>query len=606
MKHWLILLIVFLGSAIQAIGQQPKRELRGAWIATVTNIDWPSSKTLTETQQKNELVNILEQHRLAGINAVYLQIRSQCDALYSSTIEPWGDMFTGTQGVGPTTYDPLQFAITECRKRGMELHAWFNPYRAVSNFNNIGTFTSNHIAVARPDLLLAQGTLRILDPGKTEVWDKVIGTVMDVVRRYDIDGVHFDDYFYPYPPSSPTLPFNDSTTYNAFPRGFTNIFDWRRANVDSLIKRTNDSVKNAKPWVKFGVSPFGIWRNFNSSTAPLGSSTSGLQSYSDTYANSRLWIEQNWVDYLAPQLYWSIGFSAANYGVLAPWWNNNAFNRHIYTGNAAYKVNNNSDANWTNPNQIPSQVYLNRTYPKVLGAVMYNTKSVNNNPLGLRDSLRLSVFSRPSIIPAMPWKDNVAPMPPTNLTATIINGNNIQLNWVASSSASAPNQLDKARQYVVYRFATSGTNITDSSAIRIVTGADSVQFIDNNVAVGNYFYVATALDRIYNESIASNVAMVQVNTTSIANNNSIELFKLLSGSVVQSSTISFVYALNQNSNLGFTIINSNGQVMAQQNLGRQARGAHTLNQTIGNWASGQYIAILKGKRFSKQIQFIIP
>jgi uncharacterized lipoprotein YddW (UPF0748 family) len=214
------IILSFLVSIVlcfNTMAQAPKRELRGAWIATVSNIDWPSATNLSATAQQNEFIQILNAHKASGMNAVYVQIRTQCDALYASSFEPWSNVLTGTQGTNPG-YDPMQFMITECRKRGIEFHAWFNPYRAVVNYNQIGTFAPSHIAITRPDLLLDQGTLRVLDPGKPEVWEYVIKIVMDVVRRYDIDGVHFDDYFYPYPPST-GLPYNDDATYAAFPRG---------------------------------------------------------------------------------------------------------------------------------------------------------------------------------------------------------------------------------------------------------------------------------------------------------------------------------------------------------------------------------------------------
>jgi uncharacterized lipoprotein YddW (UPF0748 family) len=598
MKYFI--LPVFLCMQFFALAQAPKRELRAAWIATVSNIDWPSSSSLTPAAQQAQLIAILDNHKATGLNAIYLQVRSQCDAIYPSTIVPFASIFTGTQGVAPVGYDPLQFAITECRKRGIEVHAWFNPYRAISSFSQINSFSPNHIARTRPDLLLDQGTLRILDPGKFEVIDSVIKAVMDVVRRYDIDGVHYDDYFYPYPPTAPTIAFNDDATFAAFPRGFTNKNDWRRANVDSMVKRTGDSVKAAKPWVKYGISPFGIWRNTNSGDA-TGSATNGLQSYSDIYANSKLWIAQNWVDYLTPQIYWSIGFTVANYGVLIPWWNSNAGARHIYSGMASYRVNNGGTdlAAWANTSQIPNQIVLNRGQTKVLGSVFYNTTTLNANALGHRDSLRNNYFKRSALIPAMPWKDNIAPDAPTALMG-VLNANNVALSWTPPAATTV--ELQKARQYVVYRFNSATTDLTDSSTIRTVTPVDSIQFIDANVPVGNYYYVVTALDRLYNESLISNVLNINNTTTAINNiNQSVAVFKAIT---VSNNEPILLYHLIKKGQVNITIHASNGKRILTQNLGVKNAGVYTFNIPNNKLIAGVYTATLQINGASKTIKFI--
>jgi uncharacterized lipoprotein YddW (UPF0748 family) len=576
--------------------QQPKRELRGAWIATVNNIDWPTVGSSAATQQA-QLISILDQHQQSGLNTVFFQIRTQCDALYQSNIEPWSSFVSGTQGTNPG-YDPLTFAINECKKRGLEFHAWINPYRAVVNYNQIGSFAANHIAVLRPDLLLSQGTLRILDPGKTEVWEYVIKVVMDVVRRYDIDGIHFDDYFYPYPPSSGAA-FNDSTTYNAFPRGFTNIFDWRRANVDSLIKRTNDSIQIAKPWVKFGVSPFGIWRNQASDAT--GSATNGLQSYSDIYANSKKWIQNNWVDYLAPQLYWSIGFTVANYGVLVPWWQNNAFNRHIYSGLGAYRVNNGgTDANWNNPSQIPNQIRLNRTQSKVLGSIFYNTSSVNANPLGMRDSLRQDLWKKPALIPAMSWKDNVNPSAPSNLNAVLLNNNIVQLNWQAPPASTI--EMDKVKRFVIYRFVNSTIDLNNSAAITAILPVDSLQYKDVNVPIGNIQYVVTSLDRLHNESTISNTSTVQIGATNI--NTVIPELTQLKLFNMGKNGYTIHYQLAANKNVSYTIVNVQGKIIVHKPKQFILSGTHQISNILENEPSGTYFIKLNFSGKMKTIPLI--
>jgi hypothetical protein len=468
----------------------------------------------------------------------------------------------------------------------------------VINFNQIGTFSNSHIAVARPDLLLAQGTLRILDPGKTEVWEYVLKVVMDIVRRYDVDGIHYDDYFYPYPPAAGTAMYNDTLTFQTQPRGISNIQEWRRANIDSLIKRTNDSVHTAKPWVKFGVSPFGIWRN--SSSDPQGSATSGLQSYSDVYANSRKWIQNNWVDYLAPQNYWSIGFPAANYGVLIPWWNANAFNRHIYSGMAAYKINNGgSDANWNNPSQIPNQIRLNRAHPKVLGGIYYNTKSLNANPLGVTDSMKNDLYKRASLLPNMPWIDNVPPQPASAVTTTLFGTNNVLVKWNAAPNTSAP--MDKVRQYVVYRFNANNIVLNDSSAIRTVTPVDTLQFLDTNVPNGTYYYTVTSLDRGYNESTAANTAIITLGTTNI---NTVfeeaQFVRLLQTGYEH--TIAF--QLNKQSLIALQLLNTDGQLLWQQSMGRKAVGLYQFLLPTKNLPSGVYMLQLHINGKTKTVRFI--
>jgi uncharacterized lipoprotein YddW (UPF0748 family) len=493
---------------LSGVGQSPpKHELRGAWIATFGNIDWPSTNTLSVAAQQSELLQLLDQLRATGINAVYFQVRSQCDAMYESQLEPWSADLTGRQGRAPEpAYDPLAFLIAACRQRGLEVHAWFNPFRAVSNVATLASFAPNHLARTRPEWLLAQGSLRILDPGLPQVREHVIGVILDVLRRYDVDGIHFDDYFYPYPPAA-GAPFNDDATFAADPRGFTNRQDWRRDNINLFIQRSHESIRAVKPWVKFGVSPFGIWRNRASD--PAGSATNGLQSYSDIYADSRKWIQQAWVDYLTPQIYWSVGFSVANYGVLLPWWNALGGSRHIYSGMAAYKVNNGgTDPNWSQPAQLPNQVRLNRQQPQVRGQTFFSTRSVLGNPLGVRDALRDQLFRTPALLPPMPWKDDQPPPPAANLTAQT-RGNDVTLSWVAPPATG--NALDRVRQFVVYRSTGSSIDREDAANIvRITANETETSHTDAGLLPGTYYYTVTALDRLHNESLPAATVSAQL------------------------------------------------------------------------------------------------
>ncbi len=507
---------IFLGVFLallpaSVVGQSPpKHELRGAWIATFTNIDWPSANSLSVAAQQAELLQLLDQLRATGINAVYFQVRSQCDAMYESQLEPWSADLTGRQGRAPEpAFDPLAFLIAACRQRGLEVHAWFNPFRAVANTGNLASFAPTHIARTRPEWLLAQGSLRILDPGIPPVRDYVIGVLLDVLRRYDVDGIHFDDYFYPYPPAAGAA-FNDDATFAADPRGFTNRQDWRRDNINLFIQRSHESIRAVKPWVKFGVSPFGIWRNRNSD--PLGSATNGLQSYSDIYADSRKWIQQAWVDYLTPQIYWSVGFGVADYGILLPWWNALGGSRHIYSGMAAYKVNNGgTDNNWNQPAQLPNQVRLNRQQPQVRGQTFFSTRSVLGNPLGVRDALRDDLFRTPALLPPMPWKDDQPPPPVGNLTAQT-RGNEIRLSWTAPPATG--NAMDQVRQYVIYR-STGSTIDRDTAAnlVRITANETETSHTDAGLLPGTYYYTVTALDRLHNESVPAATVSAQLVAT---------------------------------------------------------------------------------------------
>ncbi|GAA0548412.1 family 10 glycosylhydrolase [Chitinophaga japonensis] len=494
-----ILLWLFLCTTVKA-QQAPKRELRGAWIATYANIDWPN-RTQTPEQQRAAFINIVDHHKATGLNALFIQVRSQCDAMYPSAIDPWSADLTGTQGNAPSpAWDPMQFMIAECHKRGIEFHAWINPYRAVANANNLPGFAASHVAKQHPEWLLSQGNLRVLDPGLPAVRDYISSVITDILQRYDVNGIHFDDYFYP--PSAPagTTPFNDDSSFAADPRGFSNRADWRRDNVNLLIKRVYDSVKSMKPWVKFGVSPSGIYRN--SSNPDIGSPTAGLEHYTTLYADTRRWLQEGWVDYIMPQVYWYIGQPGANYGVLIPWWNNQASGRHIYIGMAGYKVNEPAQgANWANPSQIPNQVRMNRdpAYPHVYGQSVYNTGSLRHpNKLGFRDSLRLFFYQHPALLPAMPWRDSIPPPAPYRLKTRSYGNDSVVLQWKRHPAANA---LQKARQFVIYRSTHRHMDTELAENILAITGMDQATFTDTALSPGStYYYRVTALDDFHNES----------------------------------------------------------------------------------------------------------
>ena len=580
--------ITFCFFFINVQAQNPKREFRGAWIATVGNIDYPTSKTLTTAQQQAEFIKLLDQHKQAGINAVMVQIRTNGDAFYPSELAPWSEFLTGRQGKAPEPfYDPMLFMISECRKRGIEFHAWFNPYRAVANVNT-SILDAKHVAIKHPEWLLPYGVLRVLDPGNPEVRKHVTQVVLEVTNKYDVDGVHFDDYFYPYPVTGLIL--NDSATYAKNNRGIISRNDWRRDNVNLLVKVISDSIKSVKPWVKFGISPFGIWQN-KTTAQPLGSATGGLQSYSDIYCDTRTWLEKGWIDYVVPQLYWNIGLTVADYSKLVPWWADNSFDRHLYIGQAAYRINAADNTTWQNTTHMPSQIRLNRANGKVQGSIYYNTNTLNKNPLGFRDSLITNFYKTPSLMPTMAWKDAIAPNVPQNLSVNLTN-TGLELKWTKPSAGTS--ELDKIRGYVIYRFANNeAVDITKSATIRTIIYKDTTAFFDTQSTPQStkYTYVITAFDRLQNESQPSN-ASTAVLVTGIEEEN---LLTELSQNAPNpfSDFTKINYHLVKSSNVLLTIKDLFGQdkvilVNERQSAGNQS--VEFRNQTLN---SGIYIYVLE-------------
>ena len=554
------LLFVFFANNAQT---PPKREFRAAWLATYANIDWPANGATTALEQST-FIQRMEEHRVTGMNAVFVQIRSQCDAMYPSPFEPWSADLTGTQGLAPNPYyDPLEFMIAETKKKGMEFHAWFNPYRALANASaaSLAALSSSHIINTQPTWIMSAGTQRILNPGNPAVWNYVIKVVMDVVRRYDIDGVHFDDYFYPYPSAGT---YNDDAEYAANGRGITTKDEWRRSNVDSLIRRLNDSIKLAKPWVKFGISPSGIWLSqFYDATNGSNTSSGATQHYKDLYANSRLWLQQGWVDYIAPQIYWYIGQTGSDYNILVPWWNNNAFGRHIYSGMAGYKVGDAAQnaAFATDNNQIPNQVRLNRQNTNIKGQIFYNTTSLRNNKLGFRDSLQLNFYVKPALQPTMSWKDNVAPLPATSLNAVASGLNAITLNWTKPASVS--NELDNVKRFAIYRSTTSTVDISNANNLLAITWNDTTAYTDLTAVQGsNYYYVVTALDRLQNESSISNTASVV--TTSVSTISGQEkIYKIYPTIITNGAKINTKRISSLSDKSTYIIFDATGKLMQQ-------------------------------------------
>ena len=381
----------------QSASASPKYEFRAAWVASVDNTDWPSKKGLPVDSQKAEFIRLADMHKSNGMNALIVQIRPSTDAFYPSPYEPWSEWLNGVQGKPPFPYyDPLQFMITETHKRGMEFHAWCNPYRAEFIVGK-SSIAPTHISRIHPEWFLEYGGKRYFDPGNKDVQLFVENVIRDIVARYEVDAIHFDDYFYPYRIAGKEFP--DNSSYERY-GGNMSKDDWRRSNVDSIILMLSRSIKEIKPTCKFGISPFGVWRNV--SKDPEGSNTTaGQTNYDDLYADILLWLKNGWIDYVAPQLYWEFGHKAAPYEVLLEWWSKHTYGRHCYIGLGIYKAGSNQI--WKDPTLIPRQIEAMRSLPNIQGQVYFSSKSFVSNPNGWSDSLRNVYYKEPALIPPMEW-----------------------------------------------------------------------------------------------------------------------------------------------------------------------------------------------------------
>jgi len=449
----------FAQSSAQAA---PKYEFRAAWVASVENIDWPSKKGLPVDSQKVEFIRLLEMHKRNGLNAVVVQVRPAADAFYASPYEPWSEWLTGVQGKAPDPYyDPLTWMIEETHRRGMEFHAWCNPYRAVKTIGR-SSVAADHITRQHPSWFVRFENTLYFDPGNKEVQQYVTMVIRDLVRRYDIDGLHFDDYFYPYDivENGPTgKDFPDNASYVRYGGGMS-IGDWRRSNVDSVILMISKAIKEEKPYCKFGVSPFAIWRN--RSQDPEGSETSGgVTDYDNLYANILLWLKRGWIDYVAPQIYFDFDQPRAPYGPLLDWWAKNSYGRHCYIGLGIYKAFERNPA-WHDPNQIPRQIRAMRTYPQVGGAVYFSSSSFNTNPFGWCDSLQYNYYNYPALIPPMPWLDSTKPHDP------LFHVEKHRRDAMATAWLSKGSPEDSLRGYAIYQTDSATTNFDSLHAAAFI------------------------------------------------------------------------------------------------------------------------------------------
>lgn len=479
----IICLLIFVSTTFA----QKKREFRGAWIQCVNGqfLGMPTRK-MQET-----LIFQLDELKKTGVNAIFFQVRPECDALYESKIEPWSRFLTGVQGKAPNPYwDPLAWMIEQCHGRGMELHAWINPYRAKTKGTTL--LAANHVAAIHPEWVFNYDGQLILNPGLDESRKYICRVVADIVKRYDIDGLHIDDYFYPYPSAGHVIP--DNELFKSKSNGIADVGDWRRYNVNLYMKEMHETIRSLKPWVKFGVSPFGIYRNKKNSN--IGSETNGLQNYDDLYADVLLWVNNGWVDYCVPQIYWQIGHTAADYKELIEWWNKYASGRPLYIGEDVERTVKYPDVNNPNRHQQIAKYELQNRMSNVDGAVLWYAKAAVDNVGNYSTLLRNNYWRYLALQPLMPFIDDKAPKKVKRVKPIWMEDGYV-LFWTAPKGND---WKDKAVKYVVYRFEKGEkTNIKDPSKIVAITENTfyKLPYVDGKK---KYKYAITALDRLQNES----------------------------------------------------------------------------------------------------------
>jgi len=573
-----------LPTSIQATNL--KYEFRGTWIATVKNIDWPSKPGLPVENQKSEIKSLFISLHNSGINAVFFHVRTECDAFYPSDIEPWSFWLTGEQAKPPQPfYDPLKYAIKLARERGMEFHAWFNPFRVKADTKGYNP-DSSYISYQKPEWIIQSGKYKFLNPGIREAREYVKNVVLDVLQRYDVDGIHFDDYFYPYS----GLTDEDIEVFKIYNRKFENIEDWRRDNVNVFVRDIYESIKKIKPYVKFGISPFGIWKD----GVPEG--ITGLSAFHKIYCDAVYWLNEKIVDYLVPQVYWRIE-GPQDYISLSNWWSEQSNNRNIYIGHALYKMDRKEDV-W-NLKNITDQVHFNQSNSDLKGSVFFRAKDIQKNLKGIADSLQYKYYNTPTIIPPMTWIDSIAPLLfPFNLKA-LPSANGSFLIWENPFFAIPENEI---KYNAVYRFKNdSGVEILNGKNILDILPSSQSFFVDTTGNPGTeYTYTVTAMDRLYNESEISNVAKIKFSQLEIIRKKTTEnkLYNL------DSSSARINFSITKKEIVNLSLFNQNGEIIS--NLLNEELQAGTYSVLLkSNLNSGKYFYKLTTQSFSDMKSFII-
>lgn len=484
---FLLLMAGGVFAQVQTGSAYPKREFRAAWIQSVNG----QFRGMPTEKLKQNLIGQLNSLQKARINAIIFQVRPEADALYASRLEPWSRFLTGVQGKAPEPYwDPMQFMIDECHKRGMEFHAWINPYRTKTTLKS--ELAPNHVYNIHPEWFVTYGDQLYFDPALPESRRHICMVVSDIVSRYDVDAIHMDDYFYPYPIKGKDFP--DDASFARFGGGFSNKGDWRRSNVNVLIKKLHETIREIKPWVKFGVSPFGIYRN--ESSDPLGSKTKGLQNYDDLYADVLLWAREGWIDYNIPQIYWHIGHPVADYETLVKWWARNTENRPLFIGQSVMNTVQNADPKNPSINQLPRKMALQRAYQTIGGSCQWPASAVVENVGKYRDALIAEYHKYPALPPVFDFMDNEAPAKVRKMKPVWTEDGYI-LFWTAPKYKE---EMNRAVQYVVYRFNDKEKVNIDAPSHIVAITRDNFYKLPYEDGKTKYRYVVTALDRLHNES----------------------------------------------------------------------------------------------------------
>lgn len=484
------------GADTDTIAPPAPREFRAAWLATVANIDWPSKPGLPVDSQKAELRELLDIAQRLQLNAVLFQVRPAADALYASKLEPWSFFLTGAMGRAPKPYyDPLTFAVDEAHKRGIELHAWFNPYRARHPADTTPSAAASHISRKSPSLVKKYGPYLWMDPGEPAVRKQTIDVVLDVVRRYDIDGVHLDDYFYPYPVLDGRrreVPFPDTRSWNAYKRrgGKLSRDDWRRKNVDDLVQALYSGVKRTKPWVKFGISPFGIWRSGYPDVVR------GFDPYDKLYADSRRWLNEGWVDYWTPQLYWKVTAPLQPYDDLLAWWmSENTKERHVWPGNYTGRASAESRVTWP-VGEIFDQINVTRErLGPVSGNVHFPINAFRFNRDSLVERLLAGPYAEPALVPASPWLTVGLPKTPVAVAEPDDEGVMLTIRPQTVGSSKLPAMSSDPRWWLVR------ARYADGWRSRVVDARQTMTHLASDPSGGGPEYITvSAIDRVGMES----------------------------------------------------------------------------------------------------------
>ncbi len=433
----LLLVLSFASCSVFKPIPQPKTEFRGVWVATVVNIDWPKNGFNPIAEQKKDFLKILDFYDGLNFNAVIVQIRTAGDAFYKSNYAPWSRFLTGKEGSSPIgEFDILEWMINESHNRGFEFHAWLNPYRTTFDLNT-DILSPIHDFNLHPEWMLKYGKKYYYNPGLPEVRKRLVAIMDEVVTRYDIDAIHFDDYFYPYKIKNEVFQDSLSFRYHSLPN--QSLEDWRRSNVDSLVMNIHKTIKLRKPWVQFGISPFGVWKNI--STDPKGSDTkAGQTTYEDLYADPLTWMANGWIDYLTPQVYWSMDLPIASHSIIVDWWSKNSINTNLYIGNGAYKIRNNSDKAWENKKELPNQLKLARNTKLVKGNVFFSAKSLMKNNPDVVEYIKKKYYKTKAL-------------PPISLLAPVARNEYVQLDSISKERGVIQlnfNNLDENRYALVY------------------------------------------------------------------------------------------------------------------------------------------------------------